>query len=93
MAGSQRHESYCDILGNGLTLLLLKTEQCQPILQLRLIIRPWKVLLHYEKVKILLSSAAEDISLTLEEKFQRVPIQNMHNLAKLGRNEKCSSER
>lgn len=95
MAGSQRQESLltCDILGNGLTLLLLKTEQCQPRLQLRLIISPWKVLLPYEKAKILLSSAAEDNSLMLEEKFQQVPFQNMHNLAKLGRNEKCSRER
>lgn len=45
------------------------------------------------KGKILLSSAAEDISLTLEEKFLWVPFQNMHNLAKLGRNEKRWSER
>lgn len=41
------------LLSNGLTLLLLKTERCQPRLWLRLIISPWEVLLPYEKVKIL----------------------------------------
>lgn len=68
MAGSHRQESLLtgDIVGNGLTLLLLKTERCQPRPQLSLIISPWEVLLPYEKVKILLSSAAEDISLMLE---------------------------
>lgn len=95
MAGSKKQESLltCDILGNGLSLLLLKAEWCQHRSWLRLIISPWEILLPYEKVKILLSSAAEDISLMLEEKLQRVPFQNMHNLVKLGRNEKCSSER
>lgn len=94
-AGSQKQESLltCDILGNGLTLLLLRTERCQPRPWLRTDYQPWEVLLPYKKVKILLSSAAEDISLMLEGKFQRVPFRNMHNLAKLGRNEKHSSER
>lgn len=41
----------CDMLSNGLALLL----------RLRLIISPWEALLPYGKVKILLSSAAGDI--------------------------------
>lgn len=49
IASSQGQEPLlpCDMLGNGLALLLL-----------RLIISPWEALLPYGKVKILLSSAA-----------------------------------
>jgi len=76
MAGSQRQESLltCDILRNGLTLLPLKSEQCQPTLRLRLVISPREVLLCYKKVKILLSSAAEDIFTYVGRKIPVNPI-------------------
>lgn len=92
MAGSQRQKSLltCDILSNGLTLLLLTKEQCQPRCSLDQLSAPGKF---FSPVRILLSSAAEDTSLTLEEKIQWVLFQNMHNLAKVERNEKFSTEK